>query len=160
MPISGNDSEMEKLGWVKSLIYETIMCNENTQGRPILTERDFYAENQRCGTCKSNEYVWLLVHDFDYRGGVFAGCSRCRRTWGVLGEQEVSSEKTVEVTTKRYRYMHAILMNRPDAFRVDAERIVDFDFSQLEPILNKYDKTVDHRAAAEVISPERFTRRA
>lgn len=101
MPISGNDEEMAKLGWVKSLIYETIMCNENTQGRPILTERDFYAENQRCGTCRSNEYVWLLVHDFDYRGGVFAGCSRCRRTWGVLGEQEVSSEKTTEVTPEK-----------------------------------------------------------
>lgn len=101
MPITRNDEDMPKWGWKKELMYESIKCDETTQNRPILFERDYYADNQRCGKCRSNEYVWVIVPSYDYMGGVFAGCSRCGIVWGQLGSENVSNERTLEVTPEK-----------------------------------------------------------
>jgi len=108
-----------------------------------------------------SEHYPIWLHHFPRMTPVFVFRDAQQAVEGhVRRRGEKVRETATEVVTKRYRYMHAILMNRRDAFRVDAERIADFDFSQLEPILEKYDKTIDHRAAAEGISPEKLTRRA
>ena len=105
MPITTNDVDMPKWGWVKELMYESIICNENTRGMPICVELDYYANALRCGKCKSNQFVWIMVPQYDYMGGVFAACSRCGLTWGPLGEgdaplrnpRDVSMDEAIKI---------------------------------------------------------------
>lgn len=101
MPITRNDADMPKWGWVKEILYEKIMCNDTTQGRPILTELDFYASAQRCGNCRSNEFVWIQVPSHDYMGGVLMSCSRCGMTTGPLGERYASNRRQNEISVER-----------------------------------------------------------
>jgi len=115
MPIGKTEKEMEKWGWVKSLMYERIKYDDTTKNQVILTEYDYYAEKQICGTCKSNEFIWLQIPLYDYDGGVLCSCSRCRRTWGPLStetihvsnkkERNVSLEEAIEVIVRTKQAM-------------------------------------------------------
>lgn len=100
MPIPSKDSEMPNYDWVKSLIYEKILADARLGGRIRIIELDYYAENQQCGTCKSNEYVWIQVPSYHYAGGVIASCSKCRRTWGPLGERYASNRTDREISAE------------------------------------------------------------
>lgn len=61
------------------------------------------------------------------------------------------------IVGQRYRFMNGVLMNRRDAYRVDADRIVQGDVSQIEPVLAEYGIELDYHRAMEGISPDMFT---
>ena len=62
-----------------------------------------------------------------------------------------------DVVTARYKFMNGVLMNNRTACRVDADRVVQGDLSQIEPILAQYDIDLDHREAMKGIHPSLFT---
>lgn len=62
------------------------------------------------------------------------------------------------VVSERYKYMRRELMRNTGGFRIDAEKIIEEDFSQIEPIVAKYGLDFDHRLAAKDIIPPIFTR--
>lgn len=98
MPITHTDNDMPKWGWVKSLRYERIRCDEQTKKQIILEELDFLVENLRCGTCKTNKTAWLTVSPHHYSGGVFIGCSKCGRTSGPMGDEYASRKQSRIIT--------------------------------------------------------------
>jgi hypothetical protein len=100
MPIAIKEADMPKWGWKKSLMYEKILCNEQTKNRPILIELDYYSDAQRCGTCKSNDFIWLIIPPHDYNGGVLCTCWQCRRTWGPLPEERASNRAERELSVE------------------------------------------------------------
>lgn len=87
MPITHKDEDMPKWGWKKSIRYERLRCDENTKSQIVLEELDFYVENLRCGTCKTNIYSWITIPPHHYSGGVFIGCSKCGRVSGPMGDE-------------------------------------------------------------------------
>jgi hypothetical protein len=66
-------------------------------------------------------------------------------------------DDAARIVTQRYRFMNGVLMNRRDAYRVDADRIVAGDVSQIEPILAEYGIALDYHRAMKSISPDLFT---
>ena len=98
MPIPEKDEDMPKYNWVKELMYEKILADARMGGRIKVVELDFYANAHTCGTCRSSEYVWIQVPSYHYAGGVIASCSRCRRTWGPLGERYASGRGERDIT--------------------------------------------------------------
>lgn len=101
MPIPENDEDFPKYGWVKELTYEKILADERLGGRIIVVETDFYANAMRCGSCKSNEYVWIQVPSNHYLGGVLVTCSRCRMTWGPIAEDYASATRRIQITPEQ-----------------------------------------------------------
>lgn len=67
-------------------------------------------------------------------------------------------ERATQIVSQRYRFMEAMLEADPLAWRVDAERIVDGDLEQVEPLLAEYDIELNHRKAMDGISPQMFHR--
>ncbi len=63
-----------------------------------------------------------------------------------------------QVVSQRYGFMETMLKADPLSWRVDADRVVDGDLGQIEPILAEYGIALDHRLAMEGISPQKFHR--
>jgi len=101
MPLPEKDEDMPKYGWVKSLMYEKVLADNRLGGRVLVIELDYFANAMRCGNCRSNEYVWILVPDYDYTGGVIVSCSRCRMTWGPIAEDYASARREVQITPEQ-----------------------------------------------------------
>lgn len=90
MPITDKDEDMPKWGWIKRLTYEQVFEHPQRMGVPILIEWYFDAHRLQCPNCDSSNRSWLLVPSHDYLGGVFLGCSKCKRVYGPLDLQEHS----------------------------------------------------------------------
>jgi len=71
-------------------------------------------------------------------------------------------EKVREIATRvvyeRYGFLNTMLDTDPLSWRVDADRVVDGDLAQLEPVLAEYSIDLDHRLAMKDISPDIFHR--
>jgi len=65
-------------------------------------------------------------------------------------------QNAARIVSARYKFMNGVLLNRRDAYRVDADRVVNGDLAQLVPVLAQYGKTLDHRLAMDTISPDTF----
>jgi len=88
MPITDIDADMPKWGWVKSITWYQL---EEREGRAFVTEWDFYAEDIPCPHCGKNDRVWVWIPPHNHAGGVFLGCSLCKRTYGPLDAELYSS---------------------------------------------------------------------
>ena len=60
------------------------------------------------------------------------------------------------IVRQRYDFMDARLKDDPLAWRVDADRLVNGDSTQLAPVLAEYGLTLDHRLAVKDISSGMF----
>lgn len=66
-------------------------------------------------------------------------------------------ENAAWIVEQRYAFMTGLVASGA-AYRLDADRIVDGDLAQVEPILAQYEIGLDHRLAMDGISPEMFHR--
>lgn len=60
------------------------------------------------------------------------------------------------VVRQRYEFMETVLLNDELSWRVDADRLVNDDSTQLAPVLAEYDIDLDHRLAVEHIDSAMF----
>lgn len=65
-------------------------------------------------------------------------------------------EIAAQIVSQRYSYMDDVLKTDPLAWRVDADRLVNGDSSQMAPVLTEYNIDLDHRLAMDNISPDLF----
>jgi len=98
MPLGNTPEEMEKFGWIKSVTYEKIMCDETTKDQPILEELDFFADDIVCGKCRKSDLTYVLIPDYQYTTGILAGCLRCRMVWGPLADENASAIRTKTIS--------------------------------------------------------------
>lgn len=104
-----------------------------------------------------SEYYPVMYHNFPNMIAVmvFRDKSQSVETH-VRRYGERVRQGATQIVERRHQFMLNVLMNRVDAFRVDAERVVNGDLAQVELILSQYGKTIDHRLAMEHISPDLF----
>lgn len=98
MPITGIDKDMPLWGWVKAVTWEQVWDKD---GVPMLTETWFDVEAMQCLHCKSNLTLWLWIPSHNYLGGVFMGCSQCRKTYGPLATDEFGINQIIKTITLR-----------------------------------------------------------
>jgi len=122
MPITGKDEDMPKWGWIKAVTWEQVWHKD---GIPMLTETWFDIEAMQCLNCKSNLTLWLWIPPHNYSGGVFMGCSQCRKVYGPLATEEYG----VNQTTKQITIQEAVaICNRtkqslPSGLRKAADKL-------------------------------------
>lgn len=81
---------MPKWGWRKRIKYEQVFEHPRHKGVPVLMEWYLDAKRYPCYKCRSSERTWFLIPPHDYAGGIFLGCSKCRRVYGPLDLEEAS----------------------------------------------------------------------
>lgn len=70
-----------------------------------------------------------------------------------------NKEKATEIIRSRYEYMAELLgRNELRTWRLDVDRVVKGDLSQVQPIVEWYGKEFDYNAAMETVNPSIFHR--
>lgn len=69
---------------------------------------------------------------------------------------ETVRKNAAVIVRQRYDFMETVLLNDELSWRVDADRLVNGDSTQLAPVLAEYEKKLDHRLAVKDISPKMF----